>query len=479
MLHSIHRVRQSLLKSALNLSAVFAVAGTALATFSLQATAISKAPVACSALTELYALGATDLNIVTNTRTGDSLHYTVIGNGASGTKHIVGHKATNAQVLVFLPGNNGIFPDWPLQLLTNSTASPNIKTSLTYKPKQDGSVSLCDDFYIVLFDYPGVGNTQYSGTLTADRIANNVDAMLDDVTSTYGLVTDTVDVVGWSLGALTALKYAMLAPAAKTGRNVGEVILFATKAGGSTGSLPSGNQAQCATAIFDSLLTPGLSKLFENSLEATMFQLMYPFKRQKPYNGTNNGGCTAQVDTNAQTINLSVKTKCGGKTLCQKNLLLDNIAEKSVPWATTDGVPDNLYKQQRNIVADWNFCRCASAGSNYDSQNCACSGSYAKPNAIENGGMCMTDIAAANKPVSYNCVPLKISGALSVIAGKEDLMIQWRYGRELVRAYKRQYGKSSAVFHTFSRKRSQAGHALLVQHPKWAQKRIYKIITGQ
>ncbi len=458
------------------LSAALAVAG--LSVLSQPAAAVKKLPVACSEITELRTLGASDLNLVTNRRTGDSVQYTVIGDGASGKKHIIGHKATDAKVLVFFPGTDYTLPDWPVQMLTNSTYSPGIKKTDAYRRSQDGKISLCHEYYIVLFDYPGIGNSSFSGDLTGDRVANNVDAMLDDAEKVYGIKAKSVTVVGWSLGTLYGLKYAFLSPAAKTGRAIDDVILFSSKPGGNTDNTPNGNAAQCTTELFAAAESTTISDTFRDRLQIASYKLTFPYLGQKPYNDANNGGCTAQVDTTAETFSVSVQYDCKSGSECRSAIAVKTANEKTSPWSKTDGIPQDLYIQERNYVPDWNFCHCATAGNDYDSQDCTCSSTYTDLTAKENGGLCKTASLKANRPVSGECAQLNISGTLVDIHGQEDLFIQWRYGRELIRAYQRQYGKASAQYIQFPAARGKAGHGLLLQHPKWAQKKVYGVISA-
>ena len=68
-------------------------------------------------------------------------------------------------------------------------------------------------------------------------------------------------------------------------------------------------------------------------------------------------------------------------------------------------------------------------------------------------------------------------GALTVLTGPEDLVIQYTYGRQLARAYRRKYGSGKADYVKYSGK-SGAGHGVMVQHPKWTQKKIDKALAA-
>ena len=134
-----------------------------------------------------------DLSVATNPRTGYAIEYAVIGDGAA-----------SDELIVMFNGTGGIFPDWPVQMITNSAYSPKISGTTAYNSDEDREVSLCHDYRLVLFDYPGVGNSQSSDEVTFDQIADDVDAMLEDISDRYGLSTDQVNLVGWSLGTLAA-----------------------------------------------------------------------------------------------------------------------------------------------------------------------------------------------------------------------------------------------------------------------------------
>ena len=72
-------------------------------------------------------------------------------------------------------------PDWPVQMLTNRRHSPKIADTLAYVPSENGPISLRHDYRLVLFDYPGMGRSPLLGDVTADEMANDVDAMLDGI----------------------------------------------------------------------------------------------------------------------------------------------------------------------------------------------------------------------------------------------------------------------------------------------------------
>lgn len=416
-------------------------------------------PVSCQDLTNLRSLGD-KLTTVENKRTGDTLNYIVIGDGA-----------LSDELIVMFNGTGGVLADWPVQLITNRFASPQIVNDKGYSPNQNTVFSLCQAYRLVLFDYPGVGGTTLNGPMTGDRIADDVDAMLDDVADTYGISADKVNVFGWSLGTLLALKFAVLSPVANPSRTIGDVILIASKPGGSLDGQPNGNGAACVSTLFSALTDPDISDGFAARLRNKLFDLTFPYVGQQPYNGKNSG-CTAKINKTKERFRLTVKVACNKNNLCQPNKEIQALNRETSPWSETDGVPNDVYDQQRQFVNDWNFCQCRAAGPNFRSRNCRCAKSQTIEMSKRNGGVCRTRARQVNRPASTNCIRLNIDGALSVINGKEDLFMQWKYGRALVDAYRRQYGPTAARRFTYN-KSDGAGHGVLIQHPAWVQNRIH------
>jgi hypothetical protein len=117
-------------------------------------TSAPQRPLRAADLTTLRALRQ-HLTLVQNPRTGDTLEYVVIGDGAR----------SNELIMLF-PGTGGILADWPVQMLTNSTYSPGIKLTDAYIPAEDGPIALAHAYRLVLFDYPGVGLGTLGGPLT-------------------------------------------------------------------------------------------------------------------------------------------------------------------------------------------------------------------------------------------------------------------------------------------------------------------------
>ncbi len=302
-----------------------------------------------------------------------------------------------------------------------------------------------------------------------------MDALLDQAADNYGIVTDSVSLVGWSLGTLYALKYAFLAPVADAARIIDDLVLIATKPGGNIDKVANGNQAPCVTTLFDALTYPDLDADFRDKIEEALFKLMFPYANQPPNNKAHNDDCTAEVDYDTKTVTVSVDYDCPDRSECRRYLDLLAINQEEFPWSETDGVPINLYIQERNFVSDWNYCHCKTAAPDYSSEDCSCSGYYTSPNSKTNGGVCKTWSPRPNIPLSFDCAELNIAGSITVINGPEDLAIQWTYGRQLAHAYKRKYGRGAAKYVKY-RGRSGAGHAVLAQHPKWMQKTIYRAI---
>lgn len=420
----------------------------------------TRRPVPCKDIETLRALWHPSSR-VTNARTGHSVEYVVIGDGAR-----------SQDLVLMFNGTGGIFPDWPIQMLTNGAESPEIVRTGAYSRDEDASVSLCHDYRLVLFDYPGVGDTRSSGLATFDQVADDVDAMLADISTRYGLSTSKVSVVGWSLGTLAALKYAFLSPAARPERELHDVILIATKPGGAVDGYTDGNGAACVTTLFETLKTPHLDSRLERNIKGDLFKLLYPYAHQQPYDGPDSG-CSATVETSSDKAVLNVEPHaCGVGSPCGKMLEDYLLNRLTSPWKHTQGVPQALYTQQRALVYDWNHCYCATPDASFHSTGCSCS---ATPQLTEaDGGVCQSKSGEStrNAPSAFNCVPLKLNGQLTVINGREDLFIQWTYGKALVEAYQQAYGKDKAALVVYDGS-DGAGHGVLVQHPRWVQERIH------
>lgn len=415
--------------------------------------------VACKDLTTLRDL-RTRLVPITNGRTGDTMRYVIVGDAAK-----------SSEPVVLFNGTSQILADWHIQMLTNRAASPNITTTGIYDTAQDSINSLCHDYRLVLFDYPGIGDSPLNSALTLDRDADNVDAMLEDIARRYQISTTRVNLVGWSLGTLMALKYALLSPAMRPERTIDNVILIAAKPGGNTDGFENGHQAQCVSTFFDTLKDPSLNPLLRVELESRQVKLMYPYVNQQPYDGLDSG-CTASVDSSTNTITQSVEANCPVESECAKMTADWLLNRKVEPWSKTDGVSQALYEQQRQVVADWNVFYCAAAAPNFVSTNCSGAPNAEPQMAATNGGVCQTLSNPPNLPISKNCAALQLAGKLTVINGREDLEIQWTYGKALVEGYQQTLGADKATLVTYDGT-DGAGHAILLQHPKWVQDQIY------
>ena len=259
----------------------------------------TRGPVACKDLRTLRELRS-QLRAVRNQRTGNTLYYVVLGDAAK-----------SSELLVLFNGTGGILPDWPVQMLTNSRYSPRIVHTLAYSAAEDGPISLCHDYRLVLFDYPGVGRSPLNGPVTADEVANDVDAMLADIGTRYRIPTNRVNPVGWSLGTLFALKFALLSPAARPARKIGDLVLIATRPGGNLDGTTGNNQAACVSTLFDTLKSQSLwtgDPDLKRTIDGDLSQLTFPFVGQPPYNRVSSG-CTASVDQEAGTVDLSVDSR--------------------------------------------------------------------------------------------------------------------------------------------------------------------------
>jgi hypothetical protein len=64
-----------------------------------------------------------------------------------------------------------------------------------------------------------------------------------------------------------------------------------------------------------------------------------------------------------------------------------------------------------------------------------------------------------------------------VINGLEDLYIQHTYGKELVTAYRRMFGRNRASLVPYPGP-AGAGHGVLLQHPTWTQEQIFEAIRN-
>lgn len=412
--------------------------------------ALVSAVIPCSQIQDLRALGSS-LSYVQNPRTGDTMEYTIIGDGA-----------LSNDVLVMFPGTGQILTGWPVQMLTNSTYSPKIANSIAYDPLEDGPVSLCHDYRIALFDYPGVGNTPLNGNVTRDMMSSDVDAMLTDASVKYNISTSVIDSVGWSLGTANATKFAVLSSAANPARKIHNVILVAAGTGGSLQAQVGNNSASCVTSMFAASLTA--TGLVSDEIKADLTELIFPYTGQTQTQNGTNSGCTATVTSSG--VNLSVSPDCGVLNHCLVFLAGSIIDLNTYPWSITKGIDDAVYTQERELSNDFDTAYCSGGGPNFTSTGCTAFGKVEM--SVQNGGVCKTDTSNPDVPVASSCAPITMTGKLTVINGYEDLLTQWTYGQALVNGYAQLGIKTN--LQTFP---GAAGHGVMIQHPEWTQDQIF------
>jgi pimeloyl-ACP methyl ester carboxylesterase len=362
-------------------------------------------------------------------------------------------------------------------MITNARTSPGIVETESYSPLEDGDISLCHGYRLLLFDYAGVGDGTAAIVQTFDSISNDVDALLSDATTRYGIPTGDVSVLGWSLGTHAAMNFTFLSSVSAPQRRIHDVVLIATGPGGATDGLAIQNQAQCVSDSLTFIQQSGLPSDVKLNFDTDLFKLTFPYEGQQPYDGADSG-CTVQIDPSDDTPTFNVALdECLPDSQCWKMYLDQLFNRYTSPWIQTKGVPNSVYVNQREFDHDWGICYCAAAGADFTSQQCSCS--EAVDISSSNGGVCQCHIAPGEPqtPLCANCVDLKNSGRLSVINGPEDMFIQWTYGQELVRAYGAQYGSDKVSIATYPGG-DGAGHGVLLQHPKWTQEQIFAALNG-
>ncbi|HTU82876.1 MAG TPA: hypothetical protein VMF61_12140 [Candidatus Acidoferrales bacterium] len=404
-------------------------------------------PVPCSALTTIRALHR-QIEYVTDSATGDELEYLVIGDGAR-TK----------DVLVFFPGTGQIMTGWPIQMITNTRYSPKIAGDYGFDKSQDGSASLCHDYHLVLFDYPGVGRSPYAENATHDRVAREVDAMLQDVTARYGISTGLVDPVGWSLGTTYALKYAFLSPASRPSRTIHNVLLVSGHGGGSVDGPSGSGSASCISTLLTAAISATGSQARTIKSDAT--KLVFPYAGQRADQNGTDSGCRAYVTKDA--VRLSVTPVCTVNDQCRPFVVNALASFATPPWAKTLGIDAQVYAQQRQASGDWDAAYCGKAGPAFTSRQCSSSAPVQQ--SITNGGICQTDTSNADRPASKVCAPLQISGHVRLLDGYEDLYVLWRYDAALadgLNAVK----PGIAQYAIYGK---PAGHGIMLQYPGWVE----------
>lgn len=398
------------------------------------------------------------LQVAKNPATGDSVEYLVVGDGARSN-----------DLLVMFPGTGQILPGWPVQLITNAKYSPKITGTIGYRASEDGAASLCHDYRLLLFDYPGVGKTSYVANLTRDRIANDIDAVLNEVAIKYGIDTSLVDPAGWSLGTTMALKYSVLSPVARPARKIHDLLLLATGPGGSMQGDETHDSAACVQTLFNDSLSESGS--VEQTILRDLSELIFPFRRQLGNQNGTHSGCSATVSSSGVT--LSVKLKCTRSNGCIPYLAQSILDEKTYPWSITKGLGSQVYIEERQQASDWYLDYCARAGANFTSLDCTSYGTVQM--SATNGGVCRTNTKRLNEPVARFCDKIRMTGRITVLAGYEDLFDQWTYGRAVVQGYRRAQGRNAAQLLIYP---GSAGHGLLIQHPGWAQQMMDAEIAG-
>jgi pimeloyl-ACP methyl ester carboxylesterase len=414
--------------------------------------------VPCSDITTLRDL-STSVRTSTNPRTGDVVEYLLVGDAASSN-----------QLLVFFNGTSQIIPDWPTQMITNKASSPLIALTPIYSDAEDGPISLCHNYRMLFFDYPAVGLSTSSTNYSTAQVANDVDYLLTDVGNTFSIPTNDVNLIGWSLGTLNAMKYATLSPVASPNRTIHDVILIATKPGGGQQLQTNGNGAQCIDGAFGILINPSTNPILRLKLTQNNFDLLFPFIGEPQNNGPSIN-CTVTVDTTNNTVSLNVTTNCDIGTVCAKTFDEWTANRLKYPWSITQGVSTDLLIAQREQAHDIDYGYCPTAGPNFTPENCTAS--QTPQQSILNGAACITNSPAGlpNQPTASQCVPLVISGGILVVNGYQDLYIQHTYGDALVQGYQAACGQSSAMLDTYPGS-DGAGHGVLLQHPGWTQAQI-------
>jgi pimeloyl-ACP methyl ester carboxylesterase len=423
---------------------------TALATGARGGAAAAEAPLPCSSLRSMSGLHSI-LKVSANARTGDSIEYAVVGDGAK-----------SSDVIVFFPGTGQTIADWPIQMITNSASSPGIAKAIGYRKAQDGSASLCHDYRLVFFDYPGVGRTAYRANATRDAISSDVDAMLQQIHARFGISTNIVDPIGWSLGTSMALKYAFLSPVSRRARTIRNVLLLAAGPGGSTQAQVGGDSADCVQTLLDAEETASGSIKKQVSIDAT--ELVFPYTGQTASQNGTNSGCTAKVT--ASGVTLSVTPNCAIANGCEGYLENGIIGLKTQPWKRTSGVSGKPYDLQRSWSNDFDLAYCSTASPNFTSSGCTAYGTIDQ--SVTNGGVCETNTSNTNAPTSTNCDAFHIAGKFTVLYGREDLFTQWTYDQSLVDGLNAAMpGSARGLLYPGS-----AGHGLLIQEPRWVQAQL-------
>lgn len=398
---------------------------------------------------------------------GQSIHYLAVQPGTSSTGY---------PTIVFFNGTSQVIPDWPTGMLVSSSSS------------------LCDQAALVFFDYPGVGGTTYPGetSFTFDKVSETVYDLLSSLTSNGDLAVTEVDPAGWSLGTAAAIKFATLAgynqSFQSSGMSIGKLFLIATKSGGdlqsSAATTPSscttgaagskasrrtaqasglgttyypatGNQAMCATSVFNQLLT-------KTSYEAgvkirnAISQLMFPYVYQAPLGNTQSpygSGdpstvCAATLSEVAVESlcnleeNTPIETQCDASksSACTTATSLFDANREEKPYV--DAISFDAYYGERAMIFHYDYAYCSSASTtSWESTNCQLNSNqsgeklYNTALAVD-GSPCLTVNTTSEdaSPTIQSCTGLSKAPNFHGVQvyiwnGEEDLLIRHDYGK--------------------------------------------------
>lgn len=381
---------------------------------------------------------------------------------------VVGNQHAREAIL-YIPGTFGILPDWPVQLFTNSTSSPNL---LLEYPKAENS--LCSEYALIFIDYPGVGGSQLGGTLSFENISHDISQVLSEVARVYGIKIGQLHIFGFSLGSLTALKFASYN---FSHTPIGTLFLSGTKPGGGA----DGNISGCVEEAWDQLET-----VDNDLLELTVNRLLFPYVNQIPYNGESDA-CNS-INTfyqpnvtlkSCNTLGFCDSTPCSQEEMCGRNVDL-NVDNRLSGSKWEGGVPNSVYLQERDLDTSYDNCTCFP-----DHSNCTCKS--ADPNFNPNdGGVCKCLQTASNIAQCFSkipdsglgCADLTTTRNILVFNAKEDLFIQWLYGEYLVQGYNEIKSGFSELVNYDKDQEIQAGHGLTFQAPAWLQDKMYEKIKS-
>ncbi|MEM7009432.1 MAG: hypothetical protein AAF462_09895 [Thermodesulfobacteriota bacterium] len=392
--------------------------------------------------------------------TGDTMNYLVVGNPNA------------SEAIVYIPGTNSIIPDWPVQLFTNLTSSPNLKHKFP-----NAQNSLCSEYILIFIDFPGVAGSTLTTTLSFDSVSQDISHAIESAISDFGLTINKVHVYGWSLGSLTALRFAEDNPG---NLPLGTLFLSGTKPGGTA----DGNISGCVGEAWDLLETDK-----RINLERNIVRLMFPYENQLPYNGQSDKCSRIDKITDNPNVELSPcntqngcsTTPCSSEEMCGRTLE-SFIINRATGSKWEGGVPASVYNQQRALDKSYDACSCFP-----DDDNCFCSNNTMNFTP-DDGSTCNCDKFAPNHarcfpltdPTSsiLGCSELSSSEGIVVFNAKEDIFIQWLYGFYLAAGYNNEASGFAKFINYDIDQGLQAGHGLPLQAPSWMQDKIYDHLKG-